>query len=288
MQAAHGTYLSLSGTSVVLIELSQGTLYFMAIDLLTSGDVVHEVRHDLESFFWLLVWIVLRHTAHTFGARACENLFGHDDEDACQDAKTGFLTNTRILEVGIKPLDELIDEFRSACQTNYRVRGAEPSDPLTHEKVLEMFDKALDQKSEWPTLDDEALPYEIPDDDEDLRQRGERLTSNINSNRIDSQAGTPISIESGDILPGGQKQGSQALSGGARRSRRIANAVRGGTVAPSGSQSRKRSREAGETTNAANSDPNEEQAKRTRTMSEHKSGGGQSGRKQSKVRRGRR
>ncbi|EPT01863.1 hypothetical protein FOMPIDRAFT_1023099, partial [Fomitopsis schrenkii] len=44
-------------------KLRTGTLYFKAIDLLSPGDAVHEVRHDLASFFWLFIWILLRHTA---------------------------------------------------------------------------------------------------------------------------------------------------------------------------------------------------------------------------------
>ena len=255
----------------------------MAIDLLTDGDVVHELRHDLESFFWLLVWIILRHTTHTLDARACEKLFNHDDEGECQYAKTGFLTGARPLEVGIKPLDELIDEFRTACQTNFRVKGAEPSDPLTHEKVFGMFDKALAQESEWPTEDDEALPYVIPDDEEQIRQQRKRLTSNIESSRIDS--GTPISIEGVDILTT-----DQILPSGSRRSRRLGSAARGGssTQVTSGSCSRKRSREPHETTDEENdTNSDQERMKRTRTNSKRHGNASSGGRKQPKTRRGR-
>lgn len=41
-----------------------GTLPFMALDLLTEkglvGGVEHVYRHDLESFWWVLVWIIFR------------------------------------------------------------------------------------------------------------------------------------------------------------------------------------------------------------------------------------
>ncbi|KAJ7134503.1 hypothetical protein C8R44DRAFT_427053 [Mycena epipterygia] len=55
-----------------------GTYPFLTIELLEKpGEVVHEPKHDLESFYWLLVWIVLRYTAHTdeAGALACHELF---------------------------------------------------------------------------------------------------------------------------------------------------------------------------------------------------------------------
>ncbi|KAI0733683.1 hypothetical protein C8Q72DRAFT_966962 [Fomitopsis betulina] len=39
-------------------------LYFMAIEILKTN-VTHDVRHDLESFFWLLLWAVLRYTTTT-------------------------------------------------------------------------------------------------------------------------------------------------------------------------------------------------------------------------------
>ncbi|EPT03310.1 hypothetical protein FOMPIDRAFT_1098433, partial [Fomitopsis schrenkii] len=131
-------------------KLRTGTLYFKAIDLLSPGDVVHEVRHDLESFFWLFIWILLRHTIHLLGLGACERLFNQDDEAACQDAKTGWFSVANVLQyIDNEPLTQLVSEFTIACKTNYRINNAEPSDPLTHKKVLEIFDKALPLDS-WP------------------------------------------------------------------------------------------------------------------------------------------
>lgn len=48
--------------------LVQGTTYFMAVELLIAQNdnlpTVHSACHDLESFYWLLVWLILRHTDH--------------------------------------------------------------------------------------------------------------------------------------------------------------------------------------------------------------------------------
>ena len=264
----------------------QGTLYFKAIDLLAPGDVVHEVRHDLESFFWLLIWILLRHTFHLLGRGACEELFDYDSERACQNAKTGFLTGTQPLEyLDNEPLNQLVAEFSAACKGNYRTQTAEPTDPLTHEKVLDIFDRALAREAEWPTSGDHAIPYAIPDLDEKPDRRESRAESNIARSRIDS--GTPVSLEAYNDLPSSARGSGQALLSGSRRSLRLAHAAQ----VPSGSRSRKRSREAHETTNVAkDSDSDDERTKRTRTVSEHQSGdgkGGKGGRKQAKVRRGR-
>lgn len=42
-----------------------GTPTFMAIDMLASRYPEHEYRHDLESFYWVLVWFVLNHNPVT-------------------------------------------------------------------------------------------------------------------------------------------------------------------------------------------------------------------------------
>ena len=75
-----------------------------------------------------------------------------------------------------------------------------------------------------------------------------------------------------------------------RRSHPLATAARGGSgaQAQSGSGSRKRSREAREMTNDADdAHSDDERAKRTRTNSERQRDAAQGGRKQPKVRRGR-
>ncbi|PCH39188.1 hypothetical protein WOLCODRAFT_158728 [Wolfiporia cocos MD-104 SS10] len=44
-----------------------GTVEFMAMGLIDADPKIcadHQAHHDLESFFWLLVWVVLRHTHH--------------------------------------------------------------------------------------------------------------------------------------------------------------------------------------------------------------------------------
>ena len=159
---------------------------------------------------------------------------------------------------------------------------------LHSQKVLDVFQRALARESEWPTSGDQARPYSIPDVDKDLRQRGSRIESDIARSRITS--GTPNSLEPPNDLPGGGRRSGQALQSGSRRSHRLATAARGGSGAQtqSGSRSRKRSREAREMTNDADdAHSDDERAKRTRTNSERQRDAAQGGRKQPKVRRGR-
>ena len=266
------------------MALPQGTLYFMAIDLLSTDEVVHELRHDLESFFWVLVWIVLRHTTHSLGKKACNNLFNGENEEQCKGQKVGFLGgNPKPLVVAFnEPLTNLIKEFRLACRNNNTLDSDRPSDPLTHRKVLKIFDDALAQEG-WPTEKDHARSFRIPDDEKELRQRGTRKESNIDSNRIGS--GTAHSNP-----PSGQGGNGKALLSGSRPARRLANAAGSGSGAQvaSGSRSRKRSREAREKTDVADeADSDDERTKRTKTNSERHAAEASGGRKQPKARRGR-
>ena len=255
----------------------------MAIDLLTTDEVVHELRHDLESFFWILVWIVLRHTTHSLDERACETLFNREDESECRMQKGGFLSDAQepLVVAQNQPLTDLISEFREACKSN--IAGQKrPYDPLTHKKVLKLFDDALAQEG-WPTENDHARPYEIPDDDKELRQRGTRAESNIESNRIGS--GTALSNP-----PSGQGESGKVLLSGSRPARRLAHAAGSGSGAQvaSGSRSRKRSREAREKTDVADeADSDDERTKRTKTNSERHAANASGGRKQPKARRSR-
>ena len=217
---------------------------------------------------------------HLLGARAVETLFYYDNDETCQNAKRGFLTAPEsLIYLDNAPLTQLIAEFSTACKTNFRVGNAEPSDPLTHEKVLDIFERALARESEWPTSGDEAIPYTIPDLDEILGQSGSRVESDVAHSR--SSSGTPMSSEGSNDLPGGARRSGQALQSGSRRSLRLAHAAQ----VPSGSRSRKRSREAHETTNDAGSD--DERTKRTKTNSERHAAEASGGRKQPKARRGR-
>lgn len=126
----------------------------MAIAILESDGVIHDVRHDLESFYWLLVWLVLRHTNFvcTLGSPLAD-IFGAR-RDSCHSMKLGVISGkVEYLSVkGNSPLTDLLVKFRRRCREDYY-----EDKKLTHADVLQIFKEALD-RSDWPTSD-KALPY---------------------------------------------------------------------------------------------------------------------------------
>ncbi|KAH9915730.1 uncharacterized protein B0H18DRAFT_1215343 [Fomitopsis serialis] len=235
-------------------KVRTGTLYFMAVEIIEGG-VVHEVRHDLESFFWLLLWLVLRHTDHDAGPRGCELIFDGDTDTECKFKKAAYLDE----EVGVfvhgnEPLCMLLEEFRDLCSNNHW-RKSQPPVPLTYDSVLDVFKKALDM--EWPS-DDKALPYILPADDEEISpvpcQSRKRHTSNIRSSQIQSEG------QSSHDLPKTDRSGQSRLP---RAGTQSAAQRR---VGETNGSARKRSREQRDTSEVV--DPQPVRSKRTRTNSE--------------------
>ncbi|CAK5278444.1 unnamed protein product, partial [Mycena citricolor] len=55
---------------------STGTPSFMALAMLQKNPTAkHALGHDLESLYWLLIWLCLRHTEHRLGPRRFSGLF---------------------------------------------------------------------------------------------------------------------------------------------------------------------------------------------------------------------
>ncbi|EJF59159.1 hypothetical protein DICSQDRAFT_89632, partial [Dichomitus squalens LYAD-421 SS1] len=136
-----------------------GTYYYMSYDLLETEDCVHSVHHDLESFYWVLLWIILRHTKHDFKItrnqpNPCAAIFQFGDDQGAANTKRGWLTKPRSFVLTVednKPLTDLLHAFRMLIfRTNVISLYLEPREYLTHAAVLELFDKALARTDEWP------------------------------------------------------------------------------------------------------------------------------------------
>ncbi|KAH9915740.1 uncharacterized protein B0H18DRAFT_89487 [Fomitopsis serialis] len=142
------------------------TCYFMAIAVL-QGCVIHQVRHDLESFYWFLVWLVLRHTKHTRPSKetALSDLFDQVTVNACRIMKVGWLSVEPLGVEDNKPLTNLLSRFTEVCKMN---NAGQSSVPLTYERVLDIFDEAL-AREDWPT-DDKAIPFPPAGDAKPPRQ----------------------------------------------------------------------------------------------------------------------
>ncbi|KAJ7164718.1 hypothetical protein C8R43DRAFT_238851 [Mycena crocata] len=147
-----------------------GTFPFLAIALLKQP-TNHRASHDLESIYWLLVWIILRHTAHTntLQSRACHELFDQIPDTAAQQ-KVAWLSGETPLAKEL-PLFLVTEALREkvAAQNPRRAATKNPfitvtSPPpqaveLLHRDFVDLFEQAL--KIAWPE-DDKAIVFEIP------------------------------------------------------------------------------------------------------------------------------
>ncbi|TFK46335.1 hypothetical protein OE88DRAFT_930885 [Heliocybe sulcata] len=145
-----------------------GTFQFLAIERLMGQPGDHEQYHDLESVYWVLLWVVLRHTKSQvieWGRTKC----GTDCVAAIFDEggahKVAFLCTAEVVVPGNKPLTALLDRLQFLVSLRYmnkRLRSHAEKVPLpkmTYEEVMEAFDDAL--KSEgWPS-DDPAIPFKL-------------------------------------------------------------------------------------------------------------------------------
>ncbi|KAM5544092.1 hypothetical protein V8D89_002278 [Ganoderma adspersum] len=145
-----------------------GTWFYMAIPLLptNSSRRVHAIRHDLESFFWVLLWVVLRHTNYTLPHRkgktrqqTCDDVFrskGGDSALRAAGEKISWLIHdARNLSIeGNRPLTDLMRKFA------WLVVEGPSGKSLNYAGVLALFDASLADEESWPPVaDDGPLEY---------------------------------------------------------------------------------------------------------------------------------
>ncbi|KAJ3001105.1 hypothetical protein NUW54_g6644 [Trametes sanguinea] len=140
-----------------------GTYYFMAYGLLLTDlkrGVIHEAHHDLESIYWILIWVVLRHTDCSAGKRTpsqlSKGLFVYGDDMASYRAKRSFVEEVAMGSLtvhGNEPLTDLISAFSDLVNQQHSATVAfmkgkkasgDGSVQLTYEAVLELLDGALE------------------------------------------------------------------------------------------------------------------------------------------------
>lgn len=123
--------------------------------------VRHDVHHDLESVYWLLVWMVLRHARylHIWGLKAERTLFGCADHTFYASMKAVWLDLPIVAVWNNGPLTRLFGRFADAVRASNpglpNSKGALQPVHLTHAGVLKLLDEALDDE-DWPE-DDYAL-----------------------------------------------------------------------------------------------------------------------------------
>ncbi|PFH46744.1 hypothetical protein AMATHDRAFT_7438 [Amanita thiersii Skay4041] len=127
---------------------------FMALDALRGK--VHTQHHDFESFFWLLLWLVLRHVdpGRVESYLRCAQLFDEPDGVTAAGVKNGYLYTVgrergkRVVVVGNEPLSWLLGEFVGLVADSTR-KG------LSYKVVLGLFGEALSLDG-WPCGDHDA------------------------------------------------------------------------------------------------------------------------------------
>ncbi|RPD54999.1 hypothetical protein L226DRAFT_424930, partial [Lentinus tigrinus ALCF2SS1-7] len=137
-----------------------GTYYFLAIQLLEEAGVPHEIFHDLESFYWVLLWVILRHMEHNHRLRQMASADIFRDGSAAVALKLVWLRNESCLVITDNvPLTALHDKFKGLlARSVYRHKGEE--NELTYEAVEKLFVEALND-NRWPK-DDAAKPFVMP------------------------------------------------------------------------------------------------------------------------------
>ncbi|RDX46238.1 hypothetical protein OH76DRAFT_1407146 [Lentinus brumalis] len=134
----------------------------MALELLLSKRTVHGVRHDLQSFYWVLMWLVLRHTKHSLAPDYCYKLFRTGDDFTAAAAKMWWInpfdydTGEPQLEFSVTdnaPLTALIEDFRALISRTRFEQRAPPPVPLAYDSVLGILCKAVADPAQWPEND---------------------------------------------------------------------------------------------------------------------------------------
>ncbi|KDQ54330.1 hypothetical protein JAAARDRAFT_196684 [Jaapia argillacea MUCL 33604] len=129
-----------------------GTFQFLAVDRIRNRNHPHQVWHDLESYFWVLLYIVLRHARTSTPSEQALAILGSDD------AKSGFHWRIGSFVVHNNvPLTECLRRYSALISSRYfspleiemLQMTADQYDLLDHESVLGVIDKALDQDG-WP------------------------------------------------------------------------------------------------------------------------------------------
>ncbi|KAI0763350.1 hypothetical protein BD413DRAFT_643487 [Trametes elegans] len=132
-----------------------GTYYFMAYELLTGKEVIHDAHHDLESFYWVLLWVVLRHTdcylQDQSGPEHCMTTFKYGSDTISANAKVGWVNRARKEPLVVRnnpTLTTLLHDFTKLVADQILF-----SNRLTYESVLQLFDIALAPGKPWPEND---------------------------------------------------------------------------------------------------------------------------------------
>ncbi|KAJ8488342.1 hypothetical protein ONZ51_g3606 [Trametes cubensis] len=159
---ADGSAVVSTGVDATKLKERTGTFYYMAVDLLNvQPDTIHDTPFDLESFYWVFCWVVLRHTicrsnaTGEDGPQLCRNLFISDNVHTARSTKRDWFFGAAVhVEVpGNVPLTKLWLKFTDlASGSHLPIRFQHLRTALTYREVLDAFDEVL-QMDGWPEDD---------------------------------------------------------------------------------------------------------------------------------------
>ncbi|OJT09281.1 hypothetical protein TRAPUB_14278 [Trametes pubescens] len=151
-------------------EATQGSYFFIALDHISLGPSnTHHPYHDLESFCWVVLWVVLRHTRCALcsekksGKQVYALFFKHDSWAGAAMKLSWALPNSDSLGVaGNVPLTTLMTRFKALVTQQTRAKLMKRAEvALTHHNVLQIFDEVLELDG-WPEND--WTPCDIGED----------------------------------------------------------------------------------------------------------------------------
>ncbi len=127
----------------------------MACELLQMESILHELHHDLQSFYWVILWVVLRHTDHSLGQQRCTTIFKYGCDQEAWNGKFAWLGVAMKKEPASHTLifkdNEPLTTLMSALRTMVR-RSVHGIERLTYDGMLAAFNEAL-AKDTWPADD---------------------------------------------------------------------------------------------------------------------------------------
>ncbi|KAJ7171648.1 hypothetical protein C8R43DRAFT_1120036 [Mycena crocata] len=145
-----------------------GTPQFMAIEVMKAdANTTHGPHHDLESFYWLLVWMILRHTKHIHPdkARAYTYLFDATSKmgwiryDSPLDQSTQYALWS--LTEGLRLA---VDAQNPTQSSGSKYARASKLELLQYDYMLAIFRDEI-ASPQWPD-NDAALDFDLPSLDE--------------------------------------------------------------------------------------------------------------------------
>ncbi|KAF8494313.1 kinase-like domain-containing protein [Russula emetica] len=120
-----------------------GTWQFMAAELIERPKIRHTFSHDLESFFWVLMWIVVTRVPTTW------------DESARSIFINGVMNPKVYSNIGSTEKSTWLKAGNPLREKGFRIRD----NPILHELAMELYDSVAGQYRPRPS--DQAPPTKL-------------------------------------------------------------------------------------------------------------------------------